>query len=148
MILFVANRLASFLIGKKNRLKDKNSLRKHMTRHAQASDKYTCNLCGKTAPNKDALQKHQRYSHYTDRIHQCSVCEKSFKKALLLKEHMTTHTGEVLYTCPYCPKTFNSSANRHAHKKKQHVELWAQESKARHWTKIAETTSPSPPAMQ
>jgi biotin synthase-related radical SAM superfamily protein len=33
---------------------------------------------------------------------------------------MTVHTGEVLYTCAYCPKTFNSSANMYAHRKKNH----------------------------
>lgn len=37
---------------------------------------------------------------------------------------MTTHTGEVLYTCPHCPKTFNSNANMHAHRKKMHFKEW------------------------
>lgn len=37
---------------------------------------------------------------------------------------MTTHTGEVLYTCPHCPKTFNSNANMHAHRKKMHYKEW------------------------
>lgn len=37
---------------------------------------------------------------------------------------MTTHTGEVLYTCPHCPQTFNSNANMHAHRKKVHRKEW------------------------
>lgn len=37
---------------------------------------------------------------------------------------MTTHTGEVLYTCTFCPKTFNSSANMFAHRKKAHRIEW------------------------
>jgi biotin synthase-related radical SAM superfamily protein len=37
---------------------------------------------------------------------------------------MTVHTGEVLYSCTYCPKTFNSNANMHAHRKKIHKAQW------------------------
>lgn len=37
---------------------------------------------------------------------------------------MTIHTGSTLYKCPHCPKTFNSSANLHGHKKKAHPKEW------------------------
>lgn len=33
---------------------------------------------------------------------------------------MATHTGNALYTCPWCPKTFNSNGNMHAHRKNVH----------------------------
>lgn len=54
------------------------------------------------------------------------MIELSFKQ-----EHMTTHTGEVLYTCPHCPKTFNSHANMHAHRKKVHRKEWEERRKNR-----------------
>lgn len=37
---------------------------------------------------------------------------------------MATHTGDILYTCQWCAKTFNSSANFHSHRKKAHHHEW------------------------
>lgn len=33
---------------------------------------------------------------------------------------MSTHTGVALYTCPWCPKTFNTNGGWHSHRKRQH----------------------------
>lgn len=102
-----------------------------MTRHSDANSVHTCNLCGKTAPNKAALRSHQKYAHFSESSFKCSVCDKAFKKSISLREHMALHTGEVLYSCAYCSKTFNSSANMHAHKKKIHTKQWELERKQR-----------------
>ncbi|KAH8283545.1 hypothetical protein KR018_005489, partial [Drosophila ironensis] len=83
-----------------------------------------CELCLKISPSLQAHQHHMKYTHNTARTHQCPMCEKAFKRPNELKEHMTTHTGEVLYTCPHCPQTFNSNANMHAHRKKVHRKEW------------------------
>lgn len=37
---------------------------------------------------------------------------------------MAQHTGLDLYKCPYCPMTFKSSGNMHAHRKKSHYLEW------------------------
>lgn len=33
---------------------------------------------------------------------------------------MTIHTGDVLYTCEFCPKPFNSKANLMKHRRSVH----------------------------
>lgn len=45
---------------------------------------------------------------------------------------MASHTGTVLYTCPWCPKTFNSNANMHHHRKKMHPKEWEETSRKRY----------------
>ncbi|XP_037715869.1 transcription factor grauzone [Drosophila subpulchrella] len=109
--------------------KNKHSLKKHVRRHNGTAA--TCDLCGKVSPNRSAMLSHQRYVHLTDRKHECGVCGKAFKKAITLKEHMTMHTGEVLYKCLHCPKTFNSNANLHTHRKKCHPKEFEEARKAR-----------------
>ncbi|XP_017125909.1 transcription factor grauzone [Drosophila elegans] len=122
--------------------KNKHSLKKHVRRHNGTAA--TCDLCGKVSPNRSAMLSHQRYVHLSDRKHECSVCEKAFKKAITLREHMTTHTGEVLYKCPHCPKTFNSNANQHTHRKKCHPKEFEEARKARsEKRKAAEEEAPS-----
>lgn len=37
---------------------------------------------------------------------------------------MAHHTGQELYNCPYCTKTFKSNANMHSHRKKSHPDEW------------------------
>ncbi|XP_017040935.1 transcription factor grauzone [Drosophila ficusphila] len=109
--------------------KNKHSLKKHVRRHNGTAT--TCEICGKVSPNRSAMLSHQRYVHLTDKKHVCSVCDKAFKKAITLKEHMATHTGEVLYKCPHCPKTFNSNANQHTHRRKCHPKEFEEARKAR-----------------
>ncbi|XP_064542618.1 transcription factor grauzone [Drosophila montana] len=123
--------------------KNKYSLKKHVRRHNGSSEECTCTICGKVSPNRSAMLSHQRYVHNADRVHGCSVCNKKFKKAINLKEHMATHTGEVLYKCPHCPKTFNSNANKHSHRKKCHPKEFEEARKARIQNRMGDNTSPS-----
>lgn len=120
-------------------LKDEYNLKDHMRRHNSEGIIYKCPQCEKVCKNRKALSQHKRNNH-SDKVYTCSQCEKSFKKKITLKvcrfpmecrvvfvkmsfkfqEHMAHHTGESLYKCPFCPRTFNSNANMYSHKKKQH----------------------------
>lgn len=111
-------------------LKNKGSLRHHkQNKHDESNQKHLCTDCGKEYPSIGTLRTHKFHVHKLTRAFKCDVCEKAFKLAYLLREHMTTHTGEVLYTCPFCPATMNSSANLYAHKKKIHPVEWAESKK-------------------
>lgn len=39
----------------------------------------------------------------------------------------SSHTGENLYTCSYCPKMFKSNSNMYKHKKQVHPNEWNQD---------------------
>ncbi|XP_065365381.1 transcription factor grauzone-like [Calliphora vicina] len=83
-----------------------------------------CPYCSKVSPNMHAHRQHINYAHTMERKHACNMCEKKFKRPLELKEHLSTHTGEPLYTCSHCPRTFISSANMHKHRKAAHPKEW------------------------
>ena len=53
---------------------------------------------------------------------------------------MATHTGTALYTCAWCPKTFNSNANMHAHRKKMHPKEWEEDHQKKYSNIIPQQT--------
>lgn len=104
-------------------------MKKHIKRHIENPE--TCEFCGKVAPNKGALRNHIRYMHELGRKFQCNLCDKSFKTSIVLKEHIASHTGDTLYVCANCPKTFNSGANMRSHRKKMHLNEWLRDRQKR-----------------
>lgn len=101
-------------------VKNKSVLRKHIKLHIEMKQAHKCDVCGKVCANRTAMTRHKKFVHYTKRSYKCNVCSKYFKTALHLREHIATHTGIYLYSCPHCTKTFNANGNLYAHLRRMH----------------------------
>ncbi|XP_055381325.1 zinc finger protein 729-like [Condylostylus longicornis] len=91
-----------------------------------------CKQCDKVLKTMFALRNHQEKAHRIEkRNFLCNICNKAFKRRKLLLEHTACHTGQPLYTCNYCPRTFQHGSNYLKHKKSQHAEEWAEEKRVK-----------------
>ncbi|KAH8413617.1 hypothetical protein KR222_002015 [Zaprionus bogoriensis] len=106
-------------------LRHMSGLKQHMsTVHEPPGGEHRCHICDKKSTNSRALKRHIYHNHQCERKFRCTMCEKAFKRPQDLREHTSTHTGEVLYTCPNCPQTFFSNANMYKHRQRLHRAEW------------------------
>jgi hypothetical protein len=52
-----------------------------------------------------------------DKPFTCKVCSKGFEHTFLLRRHLVIHTGEQVYKCDFCSKSFSNRRARGAHQK-------------------------------
>ncbi|KAM7343698.1 uncharacterized protein ACRADG_010648 isoform 2-T4 [Cochliomyia hominivorax] len=109
-------------------LANKMGLKRHKnSQHPEGGKKeHKCHICSKISPTLRALKSHIQRAHEMGYDYKCTLCEKAFKRPAVLKEHMATHTGTALYSCPWCPKTFISNGNMYNHRKNAHPTEWAE----------------------
>ncbi|XP_061402531.1 zinc finger protein 624-like [Musca vetustissima] len=93
--------------------------------HVDEGAEHRCHICNKTSTTNRALKRHIYLNHICEKKFKCTMCEKAFKRKQDLKEHISVHTGEALYTCPSCPMTFSSSANMYKHRQRLHKAEYA-----------------------
>ncbi|XP_059609050.1 transcription factor grauzone-like [Phlebotomus argentipes] len=111
--------------------KHRVAMRNHKRCHDTSGD-LQCQFCQHVSINRRALGEHVRSIHRRREVLQCSICDRVFKMRRSLREHMALHTGEVLYTCPYCSKEFNNNGNYFMHRKNAHpIEYLAEQEKRR-----------------
>ena len=62
-------------------------------------------------------------SKFCEKKHNCSQCEKSFKKKYHLEKHQLTHSGIIKsFKCNQCEKSYTSKQNLEQHCKLTHTE--------------------------
>ncbi|KRT86159.1 zinc-finger associated domain containing protein, partial [Oryctes borbonicus] len=76
---------------------------------------YSCEHCDYNSEKRWQLTKHMQKVHNKDKMYLCTFCNKAFKQAYHLREHITTHTGERNFSCPICDKTFVRSSSQRRH---------------------------------
>merc|ERR1719318_338018 len=83
-------------------------------------DSFICEVCSKNFQHKKQLHNHRKV--HSELRFVCDLCEKIFKSKEGLLKHLTVHTGEKLYTCSTCAKSFADPSSCKSHEKYQHSE--------------------------
>ncbi|XP_050316907.1 zinc finger protein 485-like [Bactrocera neohumeralis] len=79
-----------------------------------------CNICGKSFHSRNATLVHSRAQHneeHSDKTnwHQCTQCEKKFKRVANLRAHEHIHSGLKEFACDICDRKFRQKHNLEVH---------------------------------
>ncbi|KAM9299384.1 uncharacterized protein PAF06_016447 [Gastrophryne carolinensis] len=77
---------------------------------------YICFVCDKRFKRATDLKEHLRV-HTGERPFVCQICGKGFTQSSALSSHQRIHTGEKPFQCDVCYKRFNNSSNFSKHKR-------------------------------
>ncbi|KAJ8970603.1 hypothetical protein NQ314_001138 [Rhamnusium bicolor] len=100
--------------------KEKKFLNYHIkTTHSAEPLKYTCDVCGHIARNRNAYVYHKLTRH-GERKYICDICGKKFFTSSTLKTHTLNHAHSTQCVCPVCGKTFHYKGGLFYHMK-QHT---------------------------
>ncbi|XP_075224324.1 uncharacterized protein LOC142326076 isoform X5 [Lycorma delicatula] len=94
-------------------------LRKHKLIHTSQ----TCDLCNKTFPNNNGLERHRRFVHLNNpELHKCDVCNRIFTSAAYVSLHfMRVHReNSELFACTLCDRKYKTKSNRDMHVRNNH----------------------------
>ncbi|XP_072906687.1 zinc finger protein 236-like isoform X2 [Hemitrygon akajei] len=82
-----------------------------------------CPNCSQGFSSGSMLRRHCREAHGEERVHICNICNKAFKRAAHLKDHLQTHQPgpspssqkPKLYKCESCDKAFAKPSQLERH---------------------------------
>ncbi|KAK7026099.1 hypothetical protein SK128_015035 [Halocaridina rubra] len=106
----------------KKTYKKKGHLERHLLKHSNkveftAQKPHICKECGYRASSLGNFKRHLLI-HSNERPFRCSVCMKSFRQKVHLRDHERTHTGEREFECEECGATFVQKSSLRIHEKK------------------------------
>ena len=84
-----------------------DSLMAHRRKHSASLNTFNCDVCESKFRTKTGLSIHIKFKHDKNLNVICTICNRVFKDAAILKSHMRTHLPDdekFLYECEICNK--------------------------------------------
>ncbi|CAH0381899.1 unnamed protein product [Bemisia tabaci] len=101
-------------------------LKEHIRLHHPTQKLHKCQQCSYSAYTQRTLDSHIRYKHAVRRKEPqqiiCPVCHKFFRQTSELRNHITTHLPERIFSCEACGKKFNQKTTLSSHLRNVHGE--------------------------
>lgn len=107
---------------KKKKTSITSSPRPHK-RPRETKRQYQCSLCGLETTGKNYLDLHYM-RHAKEHVFKCDIdgCTRTFVIKNDLRQHQRFFHNNMLYMCPYCPRTTKWKGNITRHIKTKHAE--------------------------
>ena len=83
------------------------------------SKKFSCMICPYRSHCKSNVMRHQRARHGGAPPSVCGICNKEFRSAYYLKQHIQNHASPRV--CEFCSKTFSTKNGLKFHKRNVHL---------------------------
>ncbi|KAJ2942182.1 hypothetical protein O0L34_g15722 [Tuta absoluta] len=101
----------------------KTSMRDHILFAHLKINPFKCPVCAMEFKNHTTRSRHRRLVHEnkpSEKKYVCVYCGKAWHTPGLLRDHMSTHTGEKPHKCDKCDATFGQKPALIVHKRQKH----------------------------
>lgn len=95
-----------------------SNYKKHIQECGKERIRYTCDMCNQTYCKKAILKDHMN-THLNIQPYKCNVCDKKFFLRVRLLTHKAVHRAPT-FQCEICLKSFNRKDNMKSHRKKHY----------------------------